>query len=81
MSDIDAQFDVVTNEQGQYSLWPVGKPMAIGWTATGWRGERQGCLDYIAEHWTDMRPRSLRGDPGGRELARDSGMSATGERG
>lgn len=60
MSDTPAQFDVVINDQGQYSVWPVGKPMAIGWTETGQRGERQVCLDYIAEHWTDMRPRSLK---------------------
>jgi MbtH protein len=62
MSDTQQQFDVVTNDEGQYSLWPVGKPMAEGWIASGRRGERQVCLDYIAEHWTDMRPRSLRED-------------------
>lgn len=60
MSETNPQFDVVINGQGQYSLWPVGKPMAVGWTEAGQRGERQACLDYIAEHWTDMRPRSLR---------------------
>lgn len=60
MSETNPQFEVVRNEQGQYSLWPVGKPMANGWTAAGLRGERQVCLDYITEHWTDMRPRSLR---------------------
>ncbi|MDR9750408.1 MbtH family NRPS accessory protein [Pseudomonas sp. SZMC_28357] len=81
MNDTDAQFEVVTNDQGQYSLWPVGKPMPIGWTAAGWRGERQGCLDYIAEHWTDMRPRSLRGEMGAHERVRDSGGLASGDRG
>ncbi|UZE09370.1 MbtH family protein [Pseudomonas sp. B21-053] len=60
MNETNAQFEVVRNEEGQYSLWPVGKPTANGWTEVGQRGERQACLDYIAEHWTDMRPRSLR---------------------
>jgi MbtH protein len=60
MSDTQPQFDVVINAQGQYSLWPAGKPMASGWSEAGMRGERQVCLDYITEHWTDMRPRSLR---------------------
>ncbi|WP_323162114.1 MbtH family protein [Pseudomonas fluorescens] len=60
MNYAQQQFDVVINAQGQYSLWPAGKPMASGWNAAGMRGERQVCLDYINEHWIDMRPRSLR---------------------
>ena len=60
MSDTQHQFEVVINAQGQYSLWPVGKPMACGWSAAGMRGQRQDCLEYINQHWTDMRPRSLR---------------------
>ncbi|KPA90278.1 MULTISPECIES: MbtH family protein [Pseudomonas] len=60
MNNETEMFDVVINHQGQYSIWPQGKDMAIGWVAVGARGERQACLDYIAEHWTDMRPRSLR---------------------
>jgi len=60
MNDAQQQFDVVINAQGQYSLWPTDKPMASGWSAAGMRGERQVCLDYITEHWIDMRPRSLR---------------------
>ncbi|MBA1228149.1 MbtH family NRPS accessory protein [Pseudomonas viridiflava] len=60
MSDSEAQYEVVINDEGQHSLWPAGKPMAAGWSRAGMCGERQACLDYIAEHWTDMRPRSLR---------------------
>lgn len=60
MNNEAQMFDVVINHQGQYSLWPQGKAMAIGWIATGTGGERQACLKYIDEHWTDMRPRSLR---------------------
>ncbi|NWB26692.1 MbtH family protein [Pseudomonas gingeri] len=60
MSNEQQKFEVVINHEGQYSLWPQGKAMANGWSATGVRGERQACLDVIAERWTDMRPRSLR---------------------
>jgi len=60
MNDAQLLFDVVINAQGQYSLWLAGKPMASGWSEAGMRGERQVCLDYINEHWIDMRPRSLR---------------------
>ncbi|WP_263262412.1 MbtH family NRPS accessory protein [Pseudomonas sp. RIT-PI-S] len=60
----ETTFDVVINDQGQYSVWPAGKPMALGWRAAGMRGERQACLRYIDQHWTDMRPRSLREAPG-----------------
>lgn len=59
MSDTNPQSEVVRNDEGHYSVWPVGKQMANGWTEVGQRGERQACLDYIAEHWTDMRPLSL----------------------
>jgi len=60
MNDAQLQFDVVINAHGQYALWPAGKPIASGWSEAGMRGERQICLDYINEHWIDMRPRSLR---------------------
>lgn len=60
MEDAGAQFDVVINKEGQYAIWPSGKAMASGWSLAGVCGERQTCLDYVAEHWTDMRPRSLR---------------------
>lgn len=36
-----------------------------GWTVAfgGTEGTtRQACLEYVEEHWTDMRPRSLRGE-------------------
>ncbi|MFI6479290.1 MbtH family protein [Nonomuraea sp. NPDC050663] len=63
MSDIS--FDVVVNDEEQYSVWQVGLPMPAGWRPVGWRASRQACLDYIDEHWTDMRPRSLRMRQGG----------------
>jgi MbtH protein len=34
--------------------------MPDGWRAVGVRGTEETCLAYIEEHWTDMRPRSVR---------------------
>jgi MbtH protein len=51
---------VVMNHEEQYSLWPKGRNLPNGWTAAGKEGTKAECLSYIGEHWTDMRPLSLR---------------------
>lgn len=56
----DAIFSVVINEEEQYSMWPVSRPVPEGWKLAGKQGTKQECLDYIEEVWVDMRPRSLR---------------------
>lgn len=53
-------YEVVINEEEQYSIWPVGQAIPTGWKAVGKQGTREECLDYLAEVWTDMRPLSLR---------------------
>jgi MbtH protein len=58
--DDQAEFLVVVNHEEQYSLWPAFKEIPAGWTATGPRGNRKVCLDWIEQTWTDMRPKSLR---------------------
>jgi len=58
--DLVDEFDVVINDEGQYSIWRVGREVPAGWGATGKRGTEEDCLAYIDEHWTDMRPLSLR---------------------
>jgi MbtH protein len=40
-------YKVVVNDEEQYSIWPAHR-------------EKQECLEYVKEVWTDMRPRSLR---------------------
>jgi len=58
--DDTAEYLVVVNQEEQYSIWPAFKEIPAGWTATGPRGNRKVCLDWIEEVWTDMRPKSLR---------------------
>ncbi|MFV2098686.1 MbtH family protein [Micromonospora sp. LOL_014] len=57
MSD---QYDVVVNDEEQYSIWAAGRTLPAGWNTVGVRGTREECLEFIDETWTDMRPRSLR---------------------
>lgn len=53
-------YRVVKNQEEQYSIWPVGKDLPLGWLDAGFDGSKQSCLDHIEEVWTDMRPLSLR---------------------
>lgn len=50
---------VLINDEGQYSLWPEWIDVPAGWTIAKQADNRQACLDYINENWTDMRPKSL----------------------
>jgi MbtH protein len=59
MTDAEA-FIVVLNAEEQYSIWPMGRPVPEGWAANGISGSKEECLSHIEEHWTDMRPLSLR---------------------
>jgi len=57
--DNDGVFLVLTNEEGQYSLWPEFAPVPGGWSITFGPDRREACLDYVDRNWLDMRPRSL----------------------
>jgi MbtH protein len=56
----DTIFKVVINHEEQYSIWPDYLEVPNGWNAVGKSGKKQECLEFIKEHWTDMRPLSLR---------------------
>ena len=53
-------YQTVVNHEEQYSIWPANMAIPAGWKATGPKGPKSTCLDYIKEVWTDMRPSSLR---------------------
>lgn len=53
-------YEVVVNHEEQYSIWPVGREVPLGWKTVGKSGSKKEVLDYIEEVWTDMRPLSLR---------------------
>jgi MbtH protein len=59
----DGRFLVLVNGEEQYSLWPAFADVPAGWRTVfgGPDGtDRDSALGYVEEHWTDMRPRSLR---------------------
>lgn len=53
-------FFVVKNHEDQYSIWPEYKEVPDGWETVGDANLKANCLDYIRQHWTDMRPKGLR---------------------
>ncbi len=65
-------YQVVVNHEEQYSIWPADRELPLGWNAAGKTGNKQECLDYIREVWTDMRPLSLRKQM--EEMARQGGQ-------
>jgi len=59
--DTTAQaYDVVHNDEEQYSIWPAGRELPAGWHRSGFGGTKDECLAHIDQVWTDIRPLSLR---------------------
>lgn len=56
----DRSYDVLVNEEGQYSLWPTGTAVPAGWETVLADQSREECLAHVEANWTDMRPRGLR---------------------
>jgi MbtH protein len=52
-------YRVIVNHEQQYSIWPAGREIALGWSDAGKTGTKEECLAYIKEVWTDMRPKGL----------------------
>lgn len=57
--DDSASYHVLVNAEDQYSLWPEFADVPAGWDIVLRSASRAECLDYVNEHWTDMRPKSL----------------------
>jgi MbtH protein len=54
------RFKVLINDEEQYSIWPEQKAVPAGWYEKGFAGSKDEVAQYIDQHWTDMRPASLR---------------------
>jgi MbtH protein len=57
--DENGVYHVLINDEGQHSLWPSFIQVPDGWTIIHESGSRAACLEFINQHWTDMRPNSL----------------------
>jgi MbtH protein len=53
-------YNVVINDEGQYSIWRAQRQIPAGWRLEGVSGNKQACLEHIRSVWSDMRPLSLR---------------------
>ncbi|MEU8702266.1 MbtH family NRPS accessory protein [Streptomyces sp. NPDC048680] len=58
-ADIE-QYSVVSNHEGQHSVWFAGRELPAGWNESGFSGSKDECLAHIGEVWTDLTPRSVR---------------------
>ena len=58
--DDSGRFYVLVNDEEQHSLWPVFADIPAGWRVVFGDDARAACLDYIEQHWPDIRPKSLR---------------------
>jgi MbtH protein len=58
--DDNGTFIVLVNDEDQHSLWPTFVDVPAGWRVAFGEGTRADCLAYVEQHWTDIRPRSLR---------------------
>jgi uncharacterized protein YbdZ (MbtH family) len=57
--DESAPYHVLVNDENQHSLWPEFADVPAGWQIVLRSASRAECIDYVNEHWTDMRPKSL----------------------
>jgi uncharacterized protein YbdZ (MbtH family) len=58
--DETGTFLVVVNDEDQHSLWPTFADVPAGWRKVFGEASSAECLAYVEEHWTDIRPKSLR---------------------
>nr|WP_042177930.1 MbtH family protein [Kibdelosporangium sp. MJ126-NF4]CEL12855.1 MbtH-like protein [Kibdelosporangium sp. MJ126-NF4]CTQ98541.1 MbtH-like protein [Kibdelosporangium sp. MJ126-NF4] len=54
------EFQVVVNDEEQYSIWAADRELPSGWRAEGTRGTREECLAHVDAVWTDITPLSVR---------------------
>lgn len=58
--DDKGTFFVLVNDEEQHSLWPSFAEVPAGWRVVYGEADRTACLEYVEEHWPDIRPKSLR---------------------
>ncbi len=58
--DENGSFFVLVNDEEQHSLWPAFADVPAGWRVAHGEADRVACLEFIEQHWTDIRPKGLR---------------------
>ena len=52
-------YKVVVNQEGQFSILPIGIENIPGWKDVDKNGSKEECLAYIKRIWIDMKPISV----------------------
>ncbi|MEV6766728.1 MbtH family protein [Streptomyces sp. NPDC051105] len=60
--DENGTYLVLTNAEGQFSLWPDGISVPDGWNVALTASSRADCLAFVEDRWTDIRPAHAAGD-------------------
>jgi len=58
--DENGRYVVLVNDEEQHSLWPAFAEVPAGWRVVFGEDTRSACVAHVEEHWTDLRPKSLR---------------------
>lgn len=56
----ELQWMVLVNHEEQYSLWRQDRPVPAGWRQVHGPTTEAACVEYVEQHWVDMRPKSIR---------------------
>ncbi|MDF3147444.1 MULTISPECIES: MbtH family protein [unclassified Streptomyces] len=54
--DENGTYLVLTNAEGQFSLWPDGITVPGGWDVAMTASSRADCLAFVEDRWTDISP-------------------------
>jgi MbtH protein len=54
--DENGTYLVLTNAEGQFSLWPDGITVPDGWDVALAASSRADCLAFVEGSWTDICP-------------------------
>ncbi|MCD1287566.1 MULTISPECIES: MbtH family protein [unclassified Brevibacterium] len=57
--DATGTFRVLVNDLQQHSLWPSFADVPAGWVLVFGPADREDCLEFVEENWTDITPRRL----------------------
>ena len=60
-------YQVVVNDEEQYSIWEADRQPPSGWRPVGVVGHKQECLSHIGRVWLDVTPLSIRVKRAGRD--------------
>jgi len=49
-------FQVLKNQQGEFSLWPAQHQVPSGWDIQHGPDTRTSCIAYVEKHWLAINP-------------------------